>query len=186
MAEYMTLARPYAIALFELAKPRSEDLHAWEQVLSVLSSAWSDKQLSSLMGDPRLSAQQRQTLLNDLLATLAVSAVQRLGEALPRFISLLIEYHRLPALSDILTLYQELVAKAQNTLPVEVCAAFALDPAQQEALTAALSQRFQRQIVPTFIIDKGLMGGLSIRTPTRVMDASIRGKLATLQHSLIG
>ncbi len=180
MAQYVTLARPYALAIFEIAKEQGKDFTKWENILTVLAIAVSQQKLDQLIANPASSKQEQYQVLETLL--LSVSAL--LDDKVKNFIQLLIDYHRLPVLPDILKQYRALVAKEENTLSMQISSAFALDQAQQAKLTAALSQRFQAQVKPTFVVDKALIGGVCVRTDTWVMDSSISAKLATLYHRL--
>jgi F-type H+-transporting ATPase subunit delta len=58
MAELVTIARPYAEAVFRIAL-ENKALAAWSERLSLLSAIATDEQMRSCIGNPELSATQK-------------------------------------------------------------------------------------------------------------------------------
>lgn len=180
MAQYLTIARPYALAIFDIAKSDSQLQNGWERVLTILATAVAQQSLLQLLTDPGTPKRRQCEVLNSFVA----EEIAQLGESVKNFISLLVEYQRLQALPDILKHYQALVAEQHNSLSMRIASAFELDESQQKKLIDALGKRFQATINPVFIVDRELIGGIRVSTDTWVMDASIKGKLNQLQASL--
>jgi F-type H+-transporting ATPase subunit delta len=74
---------------------------------------------------------------------------------------------------------------AQRALEGEVTSAVALDGAQQARILADLTQRYGDRIVVRFSVDESLIGGLIVRMGDRVLDNSLRTRLAALQRNMI-
>lgn len=182
MAQHVTVARPYADAIFATAKSNQEMLAAWQQALTVLAAAIHEEKFLQWIADPR--TQNQQSVLIELLTAIAPNAVQQLAAQLSNFLQLLIAYGRLEAVADIQQLFEKLVAEQENTLSLNVATAFELSDAQRQEFVAVLGQRFDKTIKPEFTVDKQLIGGVKIRTDTWVMDHSIRAQLENLQHNL--
>ena len=64
MAEPLTIARPYAEAIFRLACDR-RDLAGWSSMLTVLEALVSDPQIQSRIGNPNVSGQQLEGVADD-------------------------------------------------------------------------------------------------------------------------
>ena len=60
--------------------------------------------------------------------------------------------------------------------------AVALDAAQQDKLTAALSTRLKRQVRMQNCVDASLLGGAVIRAGDLVIDGSLKGRLQRLAN----
>ena len=73
----------------------------------------------------------------------------------------------------------------QRVLEGEVTSAVALDGAQQARILADLMQRYGDQLVVQFSVDESLIGGLIVRIGDRVLDNSLRTRLAALQRNMI-
>lgn len=187
MAEYLTIARPYAVALFEGHKTNAAELLAWENVLQVLAIAVNETTLLSLVADPKISAASLEMLLRQSLTTLVPNDVRTLDEKLSHFLSLIIANQRLNTVPDMLTLYQRLLAAQRNITEVEVSSAFELSEAQLLELKAALSVRLKAEVeITASTVDRSLIGGVVIRAKDKdfVLDGSIKNRLNRLYHSL--
>lgn len=178
MAEKTTVARPYAQALFDLARSQPQGgLKVWSEMLHAAATVVADAQVQSLIGDPRISKDQLVSLV------LGVSGDKLTGAA-QNFIKLLVENRRLDVLPEIVALYEVQRAEAEGTVQAQVTSAYALTPDQQQKIAAALQKRMGRAIEVTNIVDQGLLGGVIIRAGDTVIDGSARGQLAKLASAL--
>jgi len=62
MAEAITIARPYAVAIFKLAKEKKA-LTQWSDELSLIAAVVSDARVSAMIDDPKLSSQDLEKAL---------------------------------------------------------------------------------------------------------------------------
>lgn len=180
MAEKTTLARPYAQAVFDLARAQGKDgagLKAWSEMLELAASVATDPQMQSLIGDPRIRKEQLVQLVLDVCGT-------KLDEAGQNFIKLLVENRRLDVLPEIRAHYEAQRAEAEGTLQAQVVSAFPLSAEQQSKIASALKARLGRSINVTASVDQSLLGGVIIRAGDMVIDGSARGQLANLATAL--
>ena len=100
MAESLTVARPYAEAVFRLGRESSK-LADWSGWLARLSLIANESAMRECFGNPKLNSRQVTDLV---VGVLGVEAPQ----ALSRFIEVLAENGRLALLPEIQTLFEEL------------------------------------------------------------------------------
>ena len=176
MADLSNIARPYAKAVFELAREGS-GFKSWSEALQSLQALLADTKLAALIANPALSR-------TDLGAVLT----QALGGKLPgeavTLVRLLVENGRLSAVADIARQYEALRAEAEQRVEVEVTSAVAVEPAQQNALAAAVKRRVDRDVAVSWKIDPALIGGAVIRAGDLVIDGSVSGELERLKTAL--
>lgn len=175
MSEPVTVARPYAKALFDYAKHK-EALDTWSSLLHALSCVVSDSQASAFIHNPEASTDQIIRLLNDMLAEVPNEA----SEALTRLITLLVHNKRTECVPAMYQLFEELKAAHEKTLQVTVKSFAPLSAAQQEELAQKLTQRLKRSVSIEVILDPSLLGGAVIMAGDLVIDGSVRGKLYKL------
>lgn len=176
MADYSTLARPYAKAVFELARD-AKALPAWSEALGELAKLVTAPQVARLIGHPALTKAQLAGALQQALAgKLSAQAVA--------LVRLLVENGRLAVAPAITEQFEQLRAEAESRVDVEITSATAVAPAQQEQLTAAVKKRLQRDVAIDWKTDPELIGGALIRAGDLVIDGSIRGELDRLQTAL--
>jgi len=183
MAEFSTVARPYAKALFAVAEAGG-NLAAWSEALSAAAAAVGDARAKEYLARPSMNAEQRAAFLATVLEK-AVGGVfdSPEGKNLLRVVS---ENGRLAALPEIAAQFDKLKALAENRVTVKLCSASAVDAAQVERIAAALKRRLGREVEVETEIDPKLVGGAIVRAEDRVIDGSVRSRLERLAGSLVG
>lgn len=176
MAEISTLARPYAKAVFELARD-GKAFAAWGDTLAALAGLVSAPEMAGLIGHPGLTKAQLYGALDKALA----------GKVSPQalaLVRLLVENGRLATLPAIAAEFERLRAEAESRIDVEITSAADVAPAQRDQLSAAVRKRLARDVVIEWKTDAELIGGALIRAGDLVIDGSIRGELARLKTAL--
>ena len=93
MAEISTIARPYAVAAFNLAKEKKA-LKEWSEMLGFLAQVAKDEHMFAFINDSKVSDEDREKAL----LKIAAKKLNQYGENL---IKLLIEYKRINMLPEI-------------------------------------------------------------------------------------
>jgi len=173
MSQNLTLARPYARAAFALAQGegRSAD---WSRALAFATRVAADPQAQALLAHPQLSS-------GDAVALVGVDGAD---ETFVRFLSLLADNRRLPLLAEITGLFEQQLAEANHVVKAQVTSASALPDSELATIKAALQKRFGRDVEIETAIDASLIGGAVIDAGDVVIDGSLKGQLAQLQHAL--
>lgn len=178
MAEQLTLARPYAEAVFRLAAQHNAYAE-WSAMLALAASVAADGQVQRLAVDPNVSNPQLERLL------LAVCG-GKLSEQGSNFIRLLVENGRVTLLPRIQELYEKLRAEQSGEIDASVTSAFPVTEAQLNDLVGVLEACFKRKVKATVKVDPVLIGGVMVVAGDEVLDASVRGRLQDMAHALKG
>jgi F-type H+-transporting ATPase subunit delta len=177
MAELSTLARPYAKAVFELARDTSR-FADWSAILKGLSDAIQDPAVSAAIGHPAISKGQLSQALIDAIGP-------KVGADGSNLLHLLIDNSRLKLAPAIAAEYEALRAEAEATIDVEITTASVVEPARIAQLTDAIAKRLERRLNVTTKVDESLLGGAVIRAGDLVIDGSAVGELDRLRQQLI-
>lgn len=176
MAEATTIARPYAQAVFEIARDANR-LNEWSQALGVLSAIASSDDMSSVFGSPKFST--------DVLVELFVSvAGDKLDDNAKNLVKVLAENNRLVFLPEIADGFEILRAEEEKTVKAEIISAKDVSESQKQALAAALKARLGRDVELSCRVDESLLGGAIIRAGDMVIDGTISGQLDKLASEL--
>ena len=182
MSESVTIARPYAKAIFAHALAEKQ-LGLWSSILNNLAQAVLVPESIRLLSDPVISNEQKTALLLTVCKdTSGKSATQQ--QVIEKLVQLLAENKRLHLIPDIYVLYEALRAEQEKTLTVDVYSYSELNEEQKEKLVQSLSARLKREIALNISIDKSLLGGAIIRAGDLVIDGSVQGKLNKLRSNL--
>lgn len=186
MADHGIVARPYAQAVFELARADGQ-LGAWSQFLQLATVLVTDPAVGRRLDTPGAN-------LAELAGAIADICREKLGNPAPlaagaasegaNFLKLLVENRRLGALPDIVRHFEALRAEAENSLEVTLTTASAVSDEQRGRLSDALKQRFGRDIRLTVELDPGLIGGARLKVGDRVIDGTVRTGLDKLATAL--
>ena len=176
MPENNSIARPYATAVYELARESSR-VPEWSGTLDLLALVTADADLRALIFNPKVSRAR----LQELVLEICGEALDRHGQNL---VKLLIQAERLHYAPHIRELYEQLRAQAEGRLEVTVVTAYELDQQQRDSIAEALGARSGKTVNVNASIDESLIGGAIIRMGDAVVDASLRGRLDQLRNEL--
>jgi F-type H+-transporting ATPase subunit delta len=181
MAERITTARPYAKAIFALAR-QSNRLAETSSALIRAAETVTDPRVHALLGSPHVTPAQ----LAELVTGIAGPGPNGSGldENGRNFVSLLAQNRRLGFLPEIAALFEQMKAEVENVVDVEVSSATALSPDQESRYAAALQKKLGRSVRLRTRIDQGLLGGAVLKAGDLVIDGSIRGRLERLATDL--
>lgn len=175
MAETVTIARPYAEAVFRLAKEGGA-LGPWSERIKRLAMVAQDKEMAELIGNPKLSAEQ--------VAQLFISLADDNDATLGNFIRVLAENERLSLLPEISGVFETLKSREDGVKEAVIESAFTIDDAQLAALVGQLEGHFNSRLAARVVVDEGLIGGVRVAVGDQVLDASVRGKLEAMATAL--
>ena len=177
MAESLTIARPYAQAVFRLAH-ESGSLAAWSRRLQRLALVAADPRMIALAGDPRFSP-------GEVAAHFLSLSDEPDNAELKSLLELLATNERLPVLPQICETFEVLRSGAEGIREALVASAFALDEAQLAELLPRLEAHFGGRLKPRVEVDPSLIGGIRVAVGDQVLDASVAGKLEAMALALM-
>ena len=178
MAELFSIARPYAQAVFELARS-SGDYTGWSQSLSAMAQVSRDPEMKRLIQNPRVSRQE----IAQVIADVCGSGVGEEGRNLLRRLAQNRRLHVLPAIAD---QYENLRAEAEQTVQAELESALPVSDSEQQRIADALTARLGRKVELVCRINETLVGGAVIRAGDLVIDGSVRARLEKLAVAISG
>ena len=176
MADFKTAARPYAKAVFEMAR-ETGNYDVWSDRLQFPSSAVQSPELSAMLDTPNITHQQRSEILEKV-------AGDKLDDQGRNFVRLLSENNRVDLLPDVAGIYDGLKMEAEGEVEAQVVSAFELTPEQSEKIAGALSKRLNRKVLIASSVDSDLIGGAIIRAGDLVIDGSVKGRLAKMSSQV--
>lgn len=172
------VAGRYATALFEIARenrslPKLEaDLQSLQAVVNESS------ELREMISSPILSRKEQSGAIT------AIAEKMELGPEITRGMGLMAEKRRLFVLPALIEQLLGLIADDRGEVSAEVSSAAPLTDSQVAALASALKSSVGSDIKLNVNVDESLIGGLVVKVGSRMVDTSIRSKLANLQNSM--
>jgi F-type H+-transporting ATPase subunit delta len=166
----------YASALHALASERGQT-DAVRTALGAFRAMLNDSDdLRRLVRSPMVSAQDQIKALGAVLSRAGISGLAA------DFITMVASKRRLFAIGDMIDGFDRLDDAEKGVTRAEVAVAQPLTPAQSDALQAALREVTGGKSVEIATkIDPSLIGGLVVKLGSRMMDSSVRTKLASIK-----
>ena len=177
MAELSTIARPYADALFEIARGSGEGLERWLAIVEELAVLMRHPQVADVVADPKLADGQVVELLAGLMK-------EPLPAMCTNFLKLLVNNQRLVALPEVAVQFRQLKNQAEGVADCVIETAFPMADAQVNDLLASLATRFGTKLRPTVQVNPAWIGGVRISVGDQVLDNSVRARLNQMQTAL--
>jgi F-type H+-transporting ATPase subunit delta len=170
------LADVYSRALFEVAKEKDvlDDVH--DQLGQFADELDTNREMQVFFFSPYFSSQEKKEGITKM--------VEGAEENFVRFLELLAERHRMPALFRIRRAFDGLYAEERKLLPVTVTSAVELDKGIVDEIGRKIEEQTGRKVELTAKVDPDVIGGLVMRVGNMVMDGSIRARLERLRKQV--
>ncbi len=172
MTDISSIARPYAQAVFELART-SNDYERWSLQLEALAEISELDDIQGLISNTLISHDQ----LTDLIIEIAGDNLDSEGTNLVR---LLIKNGRFLAARSIFRQYTNMRAEIERLIEAELVTAAPISDEQKQVFSISLEKRLGRTVKLTYQVDKELIGGAVVRAGDWVIDGSVRAQLDKL------
>ena len=171
-------ARRYSQTVFKMAL-EAKELNRWQSDLRKIASLVRDEAVAALLENPEVGFDKKAELLS-----------KRLGDINPqalKLVSLLVAKGRLAMVDDIAEGYQRLLDNYRGVEGVEVAeitTAIPLDDEDRLKIAERITEMIGKPVALKPSVDPGLIGGIVIRVGDKVIDGSIRSKLAALKKEM--
>ncbi len=172
------IAARYATAIFQLAK-EEKSLPAVEKDVDALEAALNEsKDFRDLIHSPVYSREAQGK------AVTAIAKKMGLTDNLTNLLGLMATKRRLFVLPQLVRALRGLISDEKGEVTADVTAARELTQAQQDKLASTLKSSVGKDVKINLAVDESLIGGLVVKVGSKMIDTSIRSKLANLQNSM--
>ncbi|THH36974.1 F0F1 ATP synthase subunit delta [Aliishimia ponticola] len=172
------IAARYATAVYDLAKD-DNSVAAIESDLDALSGALAESgDFNNLIGSPIYSREEQGAAISALASKMGLSTI------MSNTLALMASKRRLFVLPQLLTALREQIAEDKGEVTAEVVSAKALTKTQSDKLAKSLKDRLGKDVTINATVDESIIGGLIVKVGSKMIDTSIRSKLASLQNTM--
>nr|YP_009396799.1 ATP synthase CF1 subunit delta [Ophidocladus simpliciusculus]ARW65985.1 ATP synthase CF1 subunit delta [Ophidocladus simpliciusculus] len=165
------IALPYAEALLNIGQNANILSEMSENLLSISNLLSESKDLQEFLSNPLITTSLKKDVLRNLFDN-------KLNRFILNFLFILVDRHRISFLSTIIDKYLELTNKLESIIIVELSSAVDLSEIQQNNLIDKIKLMTQSSKVRLLLSKKPeLIGGFIVKIGSKVIDASLAGKL---------
>ena len=170
----------YGDALFELAVSESSMDTLYEEALAVIESFKANPDLEKLLAHPKVEKEEKETVIKNVFEKFV-------SKDMTGLLTLMVSKDRQGNIVDTLEYFVEKVLEYKKIGIAYVTTASELTDAQKKAVEAKLlATTDYKEFKINYAIDESLIAGMIIRIKDRVVDSSIKTKLANMANELSG
>jgi len=173
-----TIARSYAVTLFELAR-RQDGLESFAEGMdTVIGLLDQNPSFRVFLETPRIADREKKELLKKVF-----------GNVLPRpllnFLQVTVDKRRQRLLGLMTEEFHALLDEHHGRTHVTVTVARELDPQTLQELSGKLSALLGREAIPHIRVKPAVLGGVHLKTGDTVYDGTLRRRIKQLRKQLV-
>jgi F-type H+-transporting ATPase subunit delta len=171
------VARNYAEALFALGERSGQSAGYADLIDAVAAAVETTPAVQAVLMSPRVPKGEKTRLL--------AAALKGAPREFVLFLTALVRRGRQMLLREVATQYHALLDLKLNRVRAGVTLARPADPTLQRTITEALSRQLGKEVISSFSVDPGILGGTVVRIGERIHDGSIRRRMVKLRRLLL-
>lgn len=168
-------ARRYAKAIFELAQQDGE-IEEWGRRLARVRQLLTDDRVIAVLTNPTIATERREQLI------VGVAGLDKEATNLAR---MLIESRRVHDAEAIEDEFQRLSDDAAGRVRATATTAVELSTGVREDIRRDLSERLNKDVRLSVVVDPRILGGLRLQFGDHVIDATVATRLEQLRRRLV-
>lgn len=173
------ISKTYADALFELAVEENETAAMKEEAQALLAILAENEEFHKFMNHPKIPREEKKAALEHIFDG-------RINKELLGFLLTIVDKGRYGKVEEILATFIAKVKEYDHIGTAYVTSAVELAPQEKADIEKRLLDTTDYQEIECcYEVDTTLIGGMIIRMGDRVVDSSIRTKLANLERELM-
>ena len=174
----MQIARPYAQALFDLARDDKSVDKVEKGLETVGRMADESEDFARFLRSPVISAEEKAAALEEVLKKAKVDGT------VANFLRVIARNGRLFSLPATIKAFRELAASSRGEVSAEVTSATPLSADQLKTLAETLKAKVGKTVTLNEHVDPSLIGGLVVKVGSRMIDSSLKTKLAAMKVAM--
>jgi F-type H+-transporting ATPase subunit delta len=173
------LAGRYAGALFELAREKGELAQVGDSLARLAQALDESADMRAMTVSPLIPRAQGER------AILALSDDLGLDRSTHNFLGVVARARRMGSLPAIIAAFRARAAAERGEATAQVTSAHPLSDEQVETLKQTLATKLRRSVDVQLRVDPAILGGLIVKVGSRLIDSSIKSKLAAVGAAMM-
>ena len=175
--KHIKTAKRYSNAIFKTAVELNVLDKVYNDLIFIEETISINSQLKSFLQNPVVSKDDKK----DVLSRLFTPHVEKITVD---FLFVLADNGRIDILKEVLNQFSDSYNEENNIIKPQIISAVELDENQKSKLMVKLEKKLSKKVVPEYIIDKDIIGGLVIEIKDNTFDCSLRTKFYKMKQEL--
>lgn len=171
-------AKRYASALYESANGLNNVPGVYNDIIFVEETIRTNKCLSDFLANPAISVADKKDVIKKLFT-------KHISQTTFDFLNLLADNSRISIISEIVNEYSKLYNAEKNIVVARIITAVEMNAEQKIILLNKLGAKLKKQIEPEYVINKDIIGGITVEIGDKTIDCSIKAKFTNMKQQLV-
>lgn len=179
MIKITSISKIYADALYKFSQDgvlSLDDITADLEKVSLI--CLSSSELTNTLNNPTVLTETKLQIIEEVFSN-------DLHSEMKNFLKILVQEKRFQEFDAIKASFQNILDDINNIKRIDIVSAVELTEEKRLAIVEKLQNKLQRNIVPSWIVDKNIIAGLVIKMGDDIIDVSLKNKLENLSKTLI-
>lgn len=174
-----TVTNTYARAFVDVVIDRKLDAtRILEEVQSVAAMVASSKELREVWEAPSIPTDQKQKLLD------AVVAKAKLSREVRNFVAVLIDHRRISFLGAIVKQFEQDLNQRLGFAVAEITSSRDLSDAERRSMESEVEKLTGQKVRASYSKDSSILGGAMVKIGSTIYDGSVKGQLERMKQVL--
>lgn len=175
--KHIKTAKRYSNAIFKSAIELNLLDKIYNDLIFVDETISINSQLKSFLENPVISKEDKKDVLNRLFSP-------HVEKITVDFLFVLADSGRIDILKEVLNQFSDKYNEKNNIIKPQIVSAVELDENQKSKLMAKLEKKLSKKVIPEYIIDKDIIGGLIVEINDNTFDCSLKTKFYKMKQEL--
>ena len=137
---------------------------------SVIRDVYEISEFKTMISNPVIDNTKKYEVIDEIFKN-------KIDDKMISFIKILIQKERFSEINEIISAYKDIVDDKNNIVRADVISAVELSDDYKSLIAEKLQTKYQKTIIPDWIVDDSIIGGLVIKIKDDIFDNSIKSKI---------
>lgn len=175
--KHIKAARKYADALFQTAFENFKTEKIYNEIVFVTETINTNTQLKEVLENPAVLLSDKQEIVSKIFSP-------HVEKMTLDFLQLLLENGRIDCLNSILDCMTGSMNKIKNIINPVIISALELNDEQKKRIILKLEDKLDKKVIPNYLVDTDIIGGIIIKIDDKTIDCSIKGRFDNMKKQL--
>ena len=167
----------YAQALFQVGEESNNTENLYQEFKEVVDVVVSNEELYSVMKSPLVGKEEKKKLVESIFE-------DEVNTQIVNFLKIIIDKERFIALREIEKEFNILLKEKNNILEGIAISAISMETSELNNLEQKLSQKYNKTVMLTNVVDETILGGVLVRLGNEEIDGTVKTRLNKMKDTL--
>lgn len=173
----LKISKKYANALFETALEKSITQKIYDDLVFTEQTLESNEQLKDFIYSPVIKSDDKKDVIDKLFSI-------HTDKITLDFLFILIDNSRFDILNEVINQYSIILNSNNNIVKPVIISAVELNQDQKNSITMKLENKLKKKIIPDYMINEDIIGGIIVEIEDKTIDCSLKTKFDNMKKQL--